>query len=61
MLLERPCVLRFMFPPTAGDPRVIQFLSNFLHEGRSISHIVLTEDADEHSIADAVEAKRGIA
>jgi two-component system, cell cycle sensor histidine kinase and response regulator CckA len=56
MLHERPYGL-ILFQHATGDAQVVHFLSKFLHGGRSIPYIVLTEDANEQSIADAIGAK----
>lgn len=56
MLHERPYGL-ILFEHATGDTQVVNFLSKFLHGGRSIPYIVLTEDADEHTIAEAIGAK----
>jgi two-component system, cell cycle sensor histidine kinase and response regulator CckA len=56
MLHERPYGL-ILFEHATGDPQVVNFLSKFLHGGRSIPYIVLTEDANEHTVADAIGAK----
>ncbi len=57
MLHERPYGL-ILFEHATGDAHVVNFLSKFLHGGRSIPYIVLTEDANEQTIADAIGAKR---
>jgi two-component system, cell cycle sensor histidine kinase and response regulator CckA len=56
MLHERPYGL-ILFQHATGDAQVVQFLSKFLHGGRSIPYIVLTEDANEQSVANAIGAK----
>lgn len=56
MLQERPYGL-ILFEHATGDARVVNFLARFLHGGRSIPYILLTEDADERSIAEAIGAK----
>jgi two-component system cell cycle sensor histidine kinase/response regulator CckA len=56
MLNERPYGL-ILFEHSTGDAQVIHFLAKFLHGGRSIPYILLTEDADEHTIANAIGAK----
>lgn len=56
MLHERPYGL-ILFEHATGDTQVVNFLSKFLHGGRSIPYIVLTEDADEYTIAEAIGAK----
>ena len=57
MLHERPYGL-ILFEHATGDAHAVNFLSKFLHDGRSIPYIVLTEDANEQTIADAIGAKR---
>jgi len=56
MLHERPYGL-ILFEHSTGDARVVNFLAKFLHGGRSIPYIVLTEDADEQTIVEAIGAK----
>jgi two-component system, cell cycle sensor histidine kinase and response regulator CckA len=56
MLHERPYGL-ILFEHSTGDAEVINFLAKFLHGGRSIPYIVLTEDADEKTIVEAIGAK----
>lgn len=56
MLHERPYGL-ILFEHTTGNAQVVNFLSKFLHGGRSIPYIVLTEDADEQAIAEAIGTK----
>jgi two-component system, cell cycle sensor histidine kinase and response regulator CckA len=56
MLHERPYGL-ILFEHSTGNAQVVNFLSKFLHDGRSIPYIVLTENADEQTIAEAIGAK----
>jgi len=56
MLHERPYGL-ILFEHSTGDARVVNFLAKFLHGGRSIPYIVLTEEADEQTIIEAIGAK----
>lgn len=56
MLHERPYGL-ILFEHSTGDAQVVNFLAKFLHGGRSIPYIVLTEDANEQTIAEAIGAK----
>lgn len=56
MLRERAYGL-ILFEHATGDAEVVNFLTKFLHGGRSIPYIVLTEDANEQTIADAIGAK----
>ncbi len=56
MLHERPYGL-ILFEHSTGDTEVVNFLSKFLHGGRSIPYIVLTENADERTVAQAIGAK----
>lgn len=56
MLRERAYGL-ILFEHATGDAEVVNFLTKFLHGGRSIPYIVLTEDANERTIADAIGAK----
>jgi two-component system, cell cycle sensor histidine kinase and response regulator CckA len=56
MLHERPYGL-ILFEHSTGDAHVVSFLAKFLHGGRSIPYIVLTEDADERAIVEAIGAK----
>lgn len=56
MLHERPYGL-ILFEHSTGDAQVVHFLTKFLHGGRSIPYIVLTEDADEKAIVEAIGAK----
>jgi two-component system, cell cycle sensor histidine kinase and response regulator CckA len=56
MLHDRPYGL-ILFEHATGDAQVVNFLAKFLHGGRSIPYIVLTEDADEQMIAEAIGAK----
>jgi two-component system, cell cycle sensor histidine kinase and response regulator CckA len=56
MLHEKPYGL-ILFEHSTGDARVVNFLAKFLHGGRSIPYIVLTEEADEQTIIEAIGAK----
>ena len=54
MLQERPFAL-VLFEHETGDARAVHLLTDFLHTGVSIPYIVLTEHADEHTVADVIE------
>ena len=54
MLQERPYGL-VLFEHETGDARAVQLLADFLHAGISIPYIVLTEHADEQTVAEIIE------
>jgi PAS domain S-box-containing protein len=56
-LLQRTSYGLVLFEHETGDLEAIRVLADFLHEGISIPFIVLTEDADEHTIAEMIDAE----
>ncbi len=54
MLQERPYGL-VLFEHETGDARAVHLLADLLHIGVSIPYIVLTEHADEHTVAEIIE------
>ena len=54
MLQERPYGL-VLFEDETGDARAVHLLADLLHIGVFISYIVLTEHADEHTVAEIIE------
>jgi PAS domain S-box-containing protein len=54
MLRERPYGL-VLFEHETGDARAAHLLADLLHIGVSIPYIVLTEHADEHTVAEIIE------
>jgi len=54
MLQERPYGL-VLFEHETGNARAVHLLADFLHLGVSIPYIVLTEHADEHTLAEIIE------
>lgn len=56
-LLQRTTYGLVLFEHETGDTQAIRILADFLHAGVSIPFIVLTEDADEHSIAEMIDAE----
>jgi two-component system cell cycle sensor histidine kinase/response regulator CckA len=57
MLQERPYGL-VLFEHETGDARAVHLLADLLHIGVSIPYIVLTEHADEHTVAEIIEGGR---
>jgi PAS domain S-box-containing protein len=55
MLQLRPYGL-ILFEHETGDVGAVRFVSDFLHAGISVPFILLTENADEKTIADIIEA-----
>jgi len=53
MVRETPYGL-ILFDHETGNDRAVRFLSEFLHDGRTVPYIVLTEDADEVAIAKVI-------
>src|SRR5690242_20612172 len=51
MLQQKPYGL-LLFQHETGDAEAVQLVSEFHHAGMSLPFILLTEDADEKSIAD---------
>ena len=43
-----------LFEHTAGDAEALRLVTDFLHAGRSVPFILLTEDADEKTVADII-------
>jgi two-component system, cell cycle sensor histidine kinase and response regulator CckA len=46
-----------VFEHSTGNAEAVHLLAEFLHSGASIPFIVLTEDADEHTVAKMIEAE----
>jgi len=45
-----------LFEHTAGDSEAVRLMTEFLHSGRPVPFIVLTEDADEQTVADIIKS-----
>jgi len=54
MLQERPYGL-VLFEHETGGARAVHLLADFLHTGVSVPYVVLTEHADEHTVAEMIE------
>jgi two-component system, cell cycle sensor histidine kinase and response regulator CckA len=54
MLQQKPYGL-VLFEHETGDAEAVRLLAEFLHNGFSIPFIVLTEDADERTVAEIIE------
>jgi two-component system cell cycle sensor histidine kinase/response regulator CckA len=57
MARETPYGL-ILFQHEAGKDRAVRFLAGFLHHGRTVPYIVLTENADEAEIANIIQHGR---
>jgi len=57
MLQRQPYGL-VLFEHEIGNAEAVRFLSEFLHTGVSLPFILLTEDADEQTVAESIEAGR---
>lgn len=55
-MLHRKAYGLVLFEHETGDAEAVQLLSKLLHTGVSIPFIVLTEDADEKTVAETIEA-----
>jgi PAS domain S-box-containing protein len=55
LLSERPYAL-VLFQHDTGDMESIRLVAEFLHTGRSIPFILLTEDADEKTVAELIQS-----
>lgn len=55
VLRQRPYDL-ILFEYQTGDAEAIQLVSEFLHAGVSVPFILLTEDADEKTVAEIIES-----
>jgi len=55
MLQQKPYGL-LLFEHETGDAEAVHFVADFLHAGVSVPFILLTEDADERTVADIIEA-----
>ena len=56
MLQERPYGL-VLFEHETGNAAAVHLLTEFLHAGVSVPFVLLTEDANEHSIAESIDAE----
>jgi two-component system, cell cycle sensor histidine kinase and response regulator CckA len=55
LLMQQPYGL-VLFEHETGDAAAVQLLAEFLQAGMSVPFVVLTEDADERTIAELIEA-----
>jgi PAS domain S-box-containing protein len=53
MMQHRPYGL-VLFEHDAGDAEALRLVTNLLHDGRPVPFILLTEDADEKTVADII-------
>jgi two-component system cell cycle sensor histidine kinase/response regulator CckA len=56
MLRQRAYGL-ILFQHETSNAAAVHLLSDFLHQGRSIPFVVLTEDANEHTVAQTIEGE----
>jgi two-component system, cell cycle sensor histidine kinase and response regulator CckA len=56
MLQQKPYGL-VLFEHETGNAEAVQLLTEFLHAGNPLPFIVLTEDADEHTIAETIKGE----
>ena len=54
MMQQKPYSL-LLFEHETGDAEAVHFVTEFLHAGTSIPFILLTEDANEQTVADLIE------
>jgi two-component system cell cycle sensor histidine kinase/response regulator CckA len=54
MMQQKPYSL-LLFEHETGDAEAVHFVAEFLHAGTSIPFILLTEDANEQTVADLIE------
>ncbi len=54
-MLQRQTYNLVLFEHETGDAEAVHFVAEFLHAGVSIPFILLTEDADEKTVADLIE------
>ena len=53
LLLHRPYGL-VLFEHDAGDAEAVRLVTDLLHDGRAVPFILLTEDADENTVAEII-------
>jgi len=55
MMQQKPYGL-VLFEHNAGDAEAVQLVAEFLHAGVSVPFILLTEDADENTVAEIIDS-----